>query len=150
MLSAPERLRLAEGVLQEAVYRARAERAGATLVPGGLEAPAGPGRCGLGAGIEGELGLTARGAELLRELFPDPPAPERLERLAAIVRDWVTRSDALDRRRNHFLRDFRAAHGADRRSYGPADTSAFEDGLARVNAEASSGLAAAAEAFLAA
>ena len=38
--------------------------------------------------------------------------------------------------RNHFLRDFRNAHGADRSQYDPEQTAEFERGLGQINAEA--------------
>jgi len=43
--------------------------------------------------------------------------------------------DALDRKRNHYLRDFRGKHGLDRTRYSADVLRSFEEGLARVNAQ---------------
>ncbi len=48
--------------------------------------------------------------------------------------EWVKRQDGLDRKRNHFLKDFRGAHGADRRTYSEAVKAEYESGLDAVNA----------------
>ncbi len=133
-----ERIRAAEDLLQEAVLQSR-ERlaAGLALADMAVDVFAAPGRCGLGDPVEGELELTPLGSELLHELWPQPLAPRRLTHLREVVSGWVETSDALDRKRNHFLRDFRSAHGADRTTYSPAETEEFEGGLARINGEAS-------------
>lgn len=128
-MSAGTRLELAEKLLTEAVYRARAT--------GGGELGEPKGNCGLGPPREArELELTEHGRELFGTLFPVPPSPTRLARIAELVGQWVGEADALDRKRNHFLRAFRTTHGFDRRAYSPAETREFDDGLARVNAEA--------------
>lgn len=135
------RLELAEKLLQEAVYRARA-RSGGEL--GGAR-----GGCGLGPPPEARgLELTEHGRELFGTLFPAPPSPTRLARIAELVQGWVGEADALDRERNHFLRAFRTRHGFDRRAYSPAEAREFEAGLARVNAQANERLRAAASALL--
>jgi hypothetical protein len=145
----PDRLRLAERLLQEAVYHSRSRQtAGVGL--GGVSPgePAGPGRCGLGGAPDGPLELTGRGEELLRLLFPQPIAPSRQAQIGDVLADWVGQSDALDRRRNHFLRDFRVAHGFDRRAYTAEEAREFESGLAGINAEMDARLSAAAQALL--
>ena len=43
--------------------------------------------------------------------------------------------DALDRKRNHFLKAFRGKHGFDRTRYDAERLSEYERGLARVNDE---------------
>ena len=141
------RVTLAESLLQEAVYCARARQAaGAPLVS---DIESGPGGCGLGQPVrEHGLELTERGEELLTELFPDPLGPTHLARLRDIVQDWVASSDALDRKRNHFLRDFRSLHGFDRRAYATEVAREFEEGLERVNDEANQRLRVAAEELL--
>jgi hypothetical protein len=127
------RQRLAEELLQEAVYRSRARQAaGASLQQG----PAG---CGLGDHAAVELELSPRGRELLDALWPEGEARPDAERLRAEISEWVERQDRLDRKRNHFLRDFRQRHGADRRGYAPEVERDFEAGLARVNAEVEAG-----------
>ncbi len=145
-----ERLRLAEGLLQEAVYCARARQAaGAPLAAGDIAADAVTGRCGLGQAIkEHGLELTEHGEEILNRLFPDELGPTRLARLRDIVQDWVASADALDRKRNHFLRDFRTLHGFDRRAYDGDLARRFEEGLAGVNDEANQRLRVAAEELL--
>ena len=140
-MSAGPRLELAEKLLAEAVYRARATSGGELGEP--------KGGCGLGPPPEArELALTEHGRELFDTLYPVAPSPTRLARIAELVGNWVGEADALDRKRNHFLRAFRTAHGFDRRAYSPAETREFEAGLARVNAEASERLRAVARALV--
>lgn len=141
------RLSLAESLLQEAVYCARARQAAGAPLASDLES--GRGGCGLGQpGREHGLELTEHGEELLAELFPDRLGPTHLARLREVVQDWVASSDALDRKRNHFLRDFRGLHGFDRRAYDTEIAREFEEGLARVNDEANQRLRVAAEELL--
>lgn len=137
---ADERLALAEAFLQEAVYRSRGDQAGATLLA------AGSASCGLGEKPAVSLDLTPRAEGLYARLFGEGPAD--VGALRATMAAWVKRQDALDRRRNHFLRDFRAAHGPRRSDYDPDTLAAFEDGLERINAEALAGRRAAAEELL--
>ena len=142
-----QRVSLAESLLQEAVYSARARQAAGAPLASDLDSDLGG--CGLGEpSREHGLELTERGAELLQELFPDSLGPTHLARLREIVQDWVAHSDTLDRKRNHFLRDFRSLHGFDRRAYDPGVAQEFEDGLARLNDEANQLLRVAAEELL--
>ena len=140
-------LEAARAFLEEAVYRSRARQAASTaLAPfaGSSDAR----RCGLGEKAALELDLGPRGAELFEELWPAGLPDATLARVRAAMAAWIARQDALDRKRNHFLRDFRGAHGYDRAAYGPAEARAFEQGLAAVNAEVEAGLAAAAAALV--
>ena len=131
-----ERTQLAEKLLQEAVYKARGRQAAGVGLSGGrLDAPSEPGGCGLGEKPSSGLELTPEGEELVRELFGPGLAPTQSARLRDVLTSWVARQDALDRKRNHFLRDFRRAHGFDRRAYSAEEAQAFEDGLARINAD---------------
>lgn len=144
-----ERLALGEAFLQEAVYRSRARQAAGTSVLGvDLNAPAGPGTCGLGEKAAVELDLSERGEELFGQLWTDAPDPDALARIRDVVAAWVRRSDALDRKRNHFLRDFRQANGFDRTAYTPEQLATFEAGLEAVNAEVRVGLSEAARSLL--
>ncbi len=123
------RLHLAEELLREAVFEARARQtAGAGLLDS-------PSNCGLGDGPELDIELSHRGKELASELWPRPLTPTELAAIQETTRGWIERQDALDRKRNHFLRDFRQTHGFDRRQYAPEVAQAFEQGLARVNEE---------------
>jgi hypothetical protein len=56
-------------------------------------------------------------------------------RARSAVASWIERQDALDRKRNHFLRDFRTKHGFDRAKYTTEQQAQFDDGLARINAD---------------
>ena len=62
------------------------------------------------------------------------PAGE-LDRLRDVVREWVVDQDALDRKRNHFLKAFRGRHGFDRTRYTSEQSAEFEGGLTRINTE---------------
>jgi hypothetical protein len=68
-------------------------------------------------------------------LFESELAADEIERVREVMREWIERADALDRKRNHFLKAFRGRHGFDRNAYGPEELAAFEQGLAAVNAE---------------
>ena len=147
-MSAPqERLRVAEDFLQEAVYRSRARQAAGGVV---FQTESGddPGRCGLGAEAAIELNLSDQGAELFHRLWPEGLDGPSLERVRSTMASWIARQDALDRRRNHFLRDFRQANGADRTAYDPDQLAAYEAGLEEVNATVRRGLRQAAEVLL--
>lgn len=135
------RVALAESFLQEAVYRSRGDQAGATLLSAGAAG------CGLGEKPAVALDLTPRAEELFRELFGDTPPDTAFVR--GVMDRWIRRQDALDRKRNHFLRDFRAEHGTRRSQYAPDTLQAYEHGLGAVNAEVDAGRRAAAEALLA-
>lgn len=151
---------LAEELLQEAVYRSRSSGAESTpaapFVPpaGSLDAPAartataGAGPCGLGAKAAIDLDFTPRAETLFRELFPAALTPAELEALRETIAAWVKRQDAIDRRRNHFLKDFRGVHGLDRRVYARDTLAAFEAGLERINEDALAQRRSAAESLL--
>ena len=130
---AAARLELAESFLAEAVFRSRERQAvGVELRRG---ASPGAGNCGLGEKAAIELDLSARGKALADQLWPTGLEGAHLEAVRALVADWIVEQDALDRKRNHFLRDFRGKHGFDRTKYSAETVRAFEEGLARVNAE---------------
>jgi hypothetical protein len=131
-----ERLHDAAAFLREAVFRSRARQAAGIALKGGdLNAEAtGPANCGLGEKAALELDLSDEGGRLFTALWPATPGEEGLVRIQAVMKDWIVRQDALDRTRNHFLRDFRQEHGFDRRTYSPEQTRAFEEGLADINA----------------
>ena len=144
-----DRIQLAQDLLKEAVYRARARQAaGVAISGGGLDRPSGSG-CGLGDPGTLDLDLTERGEKLFHRIWPRETAPTEVARVKGIILEWVDRSDAIDRKRNHFLRDFRQSHGFDRRAYSEELATAFEQGLERINDEANLGLRHAAEALLA-
>jgi hypothetical protein len=133
MQPAAARSELAERFLQEAVFRSRERQAvGAELRRG---AQPNAGNCGLGEKAAIELDLSARGRELAAQLWPAGLAEAQLSALRMAVADWIVEQDALDRKRNHFLRDFRGQHGADRTKYGDELARAFETGLEQVNAQ---------------
>lgn len=129
MESTEERTRAAAALLQEAVYRSRETQAAA----GGLAMPGG--NCGLGHKAAVNLELSPRGEELFRILWPMQPDDQAMLRIQTVLAEWVRRQDALDRKRNHFLKDFRHAHGFDRTRYTAEQRAEFESGLERVNAE---------------
>lgn len=122
-----ERLTLAQAFLQEAVYRSRGDQAGATLLA------AGSASCGLGEKPAVALDLSPRAEEIYAELFGEGDVD--LDAMRACLAGWVKRQDALDRTRNHFLKDFRNAHGMDRRDYSPEELQAYEAGLERINSQ---------------
>jgi hypothetical protein len=128
-----KRANLAEAFLREAVYRSRASQAavGALLPP---SSNAG-GNCGLGHKAAVVLDLGERGRELFLELWREDIVPAHVDRIRDVMRDWIERQDALDRKRNHFLKDFRGKHGLDRTQYDAELTSQYDAGLARVNDE---------------
>lgn len=135
-----ERLAHARAFLQEAVYRSRGDQAGAALLSNG-----GAG-CGLGERASVVLDLTPRA----QELFVALGASEDVD-LTAVrdrTRSWVERQDALDRKRNHFLKAFRGEHGADRRQYSEEVRGAYEAGLERINAQVAEEHSAAAQSLL--
>lgn len=135
------RLELARAFVQEAVYRSRERQAASTVLPS-TEASA-DGRCGLGEKAAVELDLSARGAELFESLWPNGLEAQELRMTQEVMTTWIQRQDGLDRKRNHFMRDFRDAHGYDRTAYSAEERQAYEDGLAAVNAEVEDGLTAA-------
>jgi hypothetical protein len=140
-------MRAAEALLAEAVYASRAAQA-ATSALGG---PAGARQCGLGHGpvpLE-ELELSARARELALELWPNPRSEPQAADVRALFDAWIREQDALDRARNHFLRDFRSRHGRGRAEYAPEVAEAFDAGLELINAKARGRLAACAERLVA-
>jgi len=126
------RIELAEAFLREAVYRSRAKQ-GLIAALSPSEADGAPGACGLGKSAAVELGLDEKGARLFGELFGDSVAAAALERIREGMTDWVERQDALDRKRNHFMKAFRNEHGFDRAAYGEKELLDYEAGLAAVN-----------------
>ena len=143
-------LQAAKSLLQEAVYQARARQAAGVGLSGHqLDHPAPEGGCGMGHAPEEALELSERGNEILRAVWPRPLGPVAVERIRSVLQDWVNRQDAIDRKRNHFLRDFRQAHGFDRAAYSSDEEAAFEAGLEAVNGEVRQRLEAAARDLLA-
>jgi hypothetical protein len=142
-----DRIRLAEEFLREAVYRSRDAQAARHA----LQASGNPalGSCGLGERAVVGLDLTPRGRELLEQLFDAERAAPASEDVRTTMTAWIEAQDAIDRKRNHFLKDFRSRHGFDRAAYAPESLALFEAGLARVNAEEDSARRAAAEKLLA-
>ena len=132
----------ARAFLQEAVYRSRQRQASEAALPSG-EVSVADGRCGLGEKAAVELDLSERGAELFEGLWPDGLEARALGQTREVMTAWIQRQDVLDRKRNHFLRDFREAHGYDRTAYSAEELQAYEDGLTAVNAEVDAGLTAA-------
>ena len=124
------RLSLAEEFLREAVYRSR-ER----------QSPVRDPSCGLGGKAEVVLDLSPRAREIHGLLS--------LGNVHGVMSDWIERQDAIDRKRNHFLKAFRGQHGFDRKLYAPETLAEFEAGLARINGEEDSERRAAAERLLA-
>ncbi len=140
-----ERQALALSFLQEVVYESRAKQAaGAALARGGSTGS----NCGLGERAALELGLSARGGELFERLWPQGLAAAAGEVLKRELAAWVESQDAFDRRRNHFLRDFRHQHGFDRTRYSAEQGVQFERGLEQVNGEADAARVAAARRLL--
>ena len=135
MRATDESVELAASLLREAVFASRARSAaGHSLAGIDLQrSSAGPGNCGLGEKPELESELGARGAELFGQLWPQPLSSSELERLRAELAAWVGQQDGLDRARNHFLRDFRAQHGADRRAWSDDIARAYEQGISALN-----------------
>ncbi len=124
-----KRADLADAFLREAVYRSRASQAAVgSLLPPKSSAT---GNCGLGEKASVVLDLGDRGRELFLELWREELEPAALDRVRNMMRDWIERQDALDRKRNHFLKDFRGKHGFDRTTYDAELTSQYDAGLAR-------------------
>jgi hypothetical protein len=145
------RLDLARAFLMEAVYRSRSRQAaGAALAAQASDVRTGTssGGCGLGEKAALELDSSERGARLAAQLWPTGLAPLVLEHVHSELAAWVALQDGLDRKRNHFLRDFRAQHGFDRRAYAPAVSAAYDAELARINGEVDERLATSARRLL--
>ena len=140
-----ERTLQAEAFLREAVFRSRTRQA----VEGVLSPATGDvGNCGLGKQAAVVLDLDERGRELFETLFSEGLDDTGIESVHEVMSDWIQRQDALDRKRNHFLKDFRQRHGFDRAQYEDEQLRAYDDGLAAVNAEVDGELRAAAERLL--
>jgi hypothetical protein len=118
------RIRLAEELLIEGVYRSREQQA-APLAPRA-------GNCGLGGKAEVVLDLSPRGRACFGELFAGGLDPRRTERFRATLSAWIEAQDELDRKRNHFLKAFRGRHGFDRTKYAPEILADFDAGLAGI------------------
>lgn len=128
------RTTLAEEFLREAVMRSRETQAFRTAIqksPAASDA----GNCGLGERAAVVLELTERGRELYAKLWPRDASDDERARIHAAMERWIERQDALDRKRNHYLKAFRTAHGFDRTRYTPDETAEFENGLAKINRE---------------
>jgi len=147
--STDPRLAAARRLLMEAVYASRSGKAGAVLA-GSTSDDAG--NCGLGVGPNLDVGVLGAGAadearDAAATLWPDGLDAARTESARATVRAWVKRQDGLDRKRNHFIKDFRGEHGFDRTAYSDAVLAAYETGVEAVNRENRDGLDAAARAL---
>ncbi|MBM3978063.1 MAG: hypothetical protein FJ299_13890 [Planctomycetes bacterium] len=147
-------MRAAEALLAEAVYASRAAQAATSALGGPVGTPggaAGARQCGLGHGPVplAELELSARARELALELWPNTRSEPQAVELRALLDAWIREQDALDRARNHFLRDFRSRHGRGRAEYAPEVAAAFDAGLEQINAKARERLTACAERLVA-
>jgi hypothetical protein len=123
------RIRLAENLLREGVFRSRDRQSALHTLKGGV------GSCGLGEKAEVVLDLSPRGRELFGSLFArglDEPATERFR---ATMSGWIEEQDSLDRKRNHFLKAFRGKNGIDRTTYSPDVLADYEAGLAKIGDE---------------
>jgi hypothetical protein len=124
---------LARAFLTEAVYRSRNSQGLSSVF-------AGKTNCGLGEGAVTNLDLSPKAQELFDQLWPSIRDESLLDEIRTTTRTWVERCDALDRDRNHFLRDFRQSNGFDRSTYTPNQLDAYEAGLKSVNAIADTAL----------
>jgi hypothetical protein len=128
-----DRLAQAREFLREAVFESRARQAAAVSLS--AAAAAGAQGCGLGERASVVLELSDRGAELLAKLHPGALPATLAARLRSAMTEWIERQDALDRKQNHFLKDFRQRQGFDRTRYDADVARAFEEGLARLHAD---------------
>ncbi len=127
-VSDSERIELAKRLLQEAVFASRGRSAPKDLGASGAG-------CGLGAGPNLDLALTEDGERVASLFWPAGLDGARASRARTLLTEWIRRQDALDRKRNHFLKAFRGEHGFDRAAYTSELTELFEAGLEAVNAE---------------
>jgi len=127
------RIERAQAFLQEGVFRSRASQALTSALR--QPAAAGLGNCGLGEKAAVELDLSARGRELFDELWADPAQTCDLVRMRALMAGWIKKQDALDRKLNHFLKEFRQRHGFDRTRYDAQATASYDAGLAELHRE---------------
>lgn len=150
-----DRQHLAECFLREAVFQSRTRQAAGVALGGTPVAPKkedqipGAAPCGLGASTVIDLQLSSRAEELFRSIWQREVAPTEMEKIKAVMCHWIESQDALDRKRNHFLRDFRQSNGFDRTTYSLQQAQEFEDGLGKVNHEINVRLAQAAQELLA-
>jgi hypothetical protein len=145
-----DRIDLAEELLREAVYRSRAMQGVATML---AKRSADEGNCGLGAKAAVVLDLSPRGQELFERMFQHGDELQHGEgstvtRVQSCLREWIVAQDAIDRRRNHFLKAFRNEHGNDRTKYSASQTAELEAGLARINDDEDRARRSAAESLL--
>jgi hypothetical protein len=134
-----DRILLAEEFLREAVFKSRHAQAALpssrALRPPRMGPAQEAGNCGLGERAAIVLALSGRGQELFESLFGAVGEDPGWDRVRSAMTEWIERQDALDRKRNHFLKEFRGRHGADRTKYASEIVAEFEAGLARINAE---------------
>lgn len=123
------RIRLAEELLREGVFRSRERQSAVQALTSGSAS------CGLGEKAEVVLDLSPRGRELFDELFSAGLDERSTERFRATMSGWIEEQDALDRKRNHFLKAFRGRHGFDRTTYGPDVVAEYDAGLAKIASE---------------
>jgi hypothetical protein len=128
--SSEERLALAQAFLREAVFRSRATQAASGVF---AAKPDAKGQCGLGEKAALVRDLTEEGANLLKRLWADP-SDAAIEQIRARMNAWVVEQDALDRKRNHFIKAFRQKHGFDRVRWSREQSEEFDFGLAKINA----------------
>jgi hypothetical protein len=126
-----ERLALAQSFLREAVYRSRASQTASGVF---ASKPDSMGQCGLGEKAALVRDLTQEGADLLKRLWPDGMSDAAVEQVRARMNAWVVEQDALDRKRNHFIKAFRQKHGFDRMRWSREQAEEFDFGLAKINA----------------
>jgi len=108
---------------------------GSPAAPGKEELMPGAAPCGLGSKTMVDLNLSDRAVELFRSIWQRDVAPTEMEKIQLVMTSWIEAQDALDRKRNHFLRDFRQTHGFDRTHYTLEQAQAFENGLGKLNNE---------------
>jgi len=128
----PATLALTSAFLQEAVFASRGASHG--FSPRSLDGASG---CGLGLRPTLPDDFSPKQAELLTRLGESlgPAAALPFDVLREHAAAWVRAQDALDRQRNHFLKDFRNALGFDRTSWSAEVQSAFRTGLDEINAD---------------
>ncbi|MEZ5979069.1 MAG: hypothetical protein R3F34_12710 [Planctomycetota bacterium] len=68
-------------------------------------------------------------------MWPRPLDAGRAAEVRRVVTDWVKRQDALDRKRNHFIKAFRGEHGSDRNAWSADVLAAYDAGIEDVNGE---------------
>lgn len=123
---------LARQFLQESVFASREASHG--FSPRSLDGASG---CGLGLRPTIPDDFNGKQARLLEQMLSAASKGEHgpFASIREKVEEWIKTQDALDRKRNHFLRDFRQQHGFDRASYAADVEAAFKAGLAAINDE---------------